>query len=644
MKTARTLRSWLVVAAALTLGMASCSVKDNALEEPQQTPEVGKIHIELRAGIGNEPTTRSTVDYTNGKRTLLFSEGDRIYVNGKIDDNTYVAGTLTMQEGSITDGGKSATFEGEVKAYDNSGNATAFPEGITDPLAACSGTDFPATGTLLSKDIKEQAYGFEDNKSIKFYPEYMVAADVNTLMTTALYVSGLYDSESKSFTLSTKSPIFNCALSGLTPSTTYTFRLKRYKESDETFFGNVKYETDESGDASFAFATNLPTAEEADWRLIVFDENATTEICSVDLGSQNITTKVYNISRHFVNLATLKANNLTESTFTAQNGDILYGTLDGTKEKVKISVADGAKVTLSGVDIIGVNAEISCPWAGINCPGDATIILARGTTNTVKGFSCYWPGIYIAPGKTLTVQGSGSLTASGVYGVEPPSNPPKHNYGAGIGGGQSISCGNIVINGGDISAIGDYYAAGIGGGQDASCGNITISGGTIKATGANCAAAIGCGFNYRDYGEDDTYCGDITISGGSVEAKGGYQAAGIGGGYDAYCGKITISGGYVKASGGTDGAGIGSAYTSPSNCGDIIISGGTVEATGGYQSAGIGSGHNASCGNITILSTVISVIATKGGSFSTDPASIGAGTDGTCGTVIIQDHSKVTQQ
>ena len=51
--------------------------------------------------------------------------------------------------------------------------------------------------------------------------------------------------------------------------------------------------------------------------------------------------------------------------------------------KVKISIADGAAVTLRNADINGENWE-SCSWAGITCMGDATIIL-KGT-NTVKGF------------------------------------------------------------------------------------------------------------------------------------------------------------------------------------------------------------------------------------------------------------------
>jgi hypothetical protein len=196
---------------------------------------------------------------------------------------------------------------------------------------------------------------------------------------------------------------------------------------------------------------------------------------------------------------------------------------------VKISIADGATVTLKNVNI--TNLGDNCNWAGINCPGDATLVL-EGTNEVCAGRGeyglIYYPGIWIAPNKTLTIQGAGYLTAysGGPY--------PDYPYGAGIGGGWSISCGNIVINSGNITATGGDDAAGIGaGGSTGSCGNITINGGTITATSGGSGAGIGGGFGNA--------CGNITISGGTVLATGGYYAAGIGGGRsNVACGTITI--------------------------------------------------------------------------------------------------------
>ena len=333
---------------------------------------------------------------------------------------------------------------------------------------------------------------------------------------------------------------------------------------------------------------------------------------------------------------------VTENT-VIEDGLTVTGTL---KENVKISIADGATVTLDGVTINGVNNS-SYKWAGITCEGDATIILKDGTTNTVKGFYERYPGIYVPENKKLTIndetKGTGKLTAS------------SNGGGAGIGGAYSINCGNIEIQGGVITATGSSNAAGIGGANSSSCGTITISGGTVTATcGAN-AAGIGSGYcgNCVDIiitggsvtatgggegaGIGSGYqgkCGDILISGGTIEATGGTDAAGIGSGYDnsASCGDITISGGTVKATGGSGGAGIGSGYFG--SCVDITISGGTVTATGRDEGAGIGSSFDGKCGNIMITSGVKSVTATKG-SDSPNSIGIGAGNDGTCGTVTI---------
>ena len=57
--------------------------------------------------------------------------------------------------------------------------------------------------------------------------------------------------------------------------------------------------------------------------------------------------------------------------YTARNGATLKGKLS---QNVKISIADGAAVTLENVTINGVNDE-SCEWAGITCSGDGVLIL-----------------------------------------------------------------------------------------------------------------------------------------------------------------------------------------------------------------------------------------------------------------------------
>ena len=184
-----------------------------------------------------------------------------------------------------------------------------------------------------------------------------------------------------------------------------------------------------------------------------------------------------------IDLSTVAANT------TVTDGTTLTGMLDGSTQKYKISIADGATVTLHNASINGVN-DADYLFAGITCLGDATIILSGA--NTVKGFQNNYPGISVPTGKTLTIQGAGSLNASS-----------NHN-GSGIGGAYDVDCGSIVIKGGTITATGGAYSAGIGSPEGASCGTITIYGGTITATGGDNAAGIGCGYNGS--------CGDIIIA------------------------------------------------------------------------------------------------------------------------------------
>lgn len=226
-----------------------------------------------------------------------------------------------------------------------------------------------------------------------------------------------------------------------------------------------------------------------------------------------------------VDLSTLTAD------YVAKDGETLTGTLAA---NVKISIADGATVTLKDANI--TNLGKNCDWAGINCPNDATIIL-KGTNTICAGRDSEdynnYPGIWIASGKTLTIDGDGSLTA-----YSNDTNPS----GAGIGGGYQVNCGNIVINGGTITATGGIGAAGIGSG-DSSCDNITINGGTITATGGDGAAGIGSG--QKAY--SNASCGKITIANTVTKVtatKGKYdtRAYSIGAGGGGVCGTVTIGG------------------------------------------------------------------------------------------------------
>ena len=214
----------------------------------------------------------------------------------------------------------------------------------------------------------------------------------------------------------------------------------------------------------------------------------------------------------------------------------------------KISIASGATVTLDNVTINGVDNN-NYNWAGLNCNGNATINLANGTTNIVKGFSRYCPGVHIPNGYTLTIQGTGTLNAS------------SNGNAAGIGGGWITHCGNILIKNGIINATGGREAAGIGAGYGMSCGYIEIQGGTITASGDGAGIGTGNGIDGEEPWDeipempsDPSTCGTITISGGTVVATGGDYAAGIGTGEIGNCGNITITSGvtHVTATKGSN--------------------------------------------------------------------------------------------
>ncbi len=327
-----------------------------------------------------------------------------------------------------------------------------------------------------------------------------------------------------------------------------------------------------------------------------------------------------------VDLAKLTAD------YEAKDGETLSGILGG---NYKITIADGAVVTLKNAVIYGENNE-AYKWAGITATGDATIVLEA--SNIVRGFHENYPGIFVPEGKTLRIKGNGKLEAG------------SSGRGAGIGGAnyEQINCGNIEILEGTIRAVSGMNSAAIGAGGLSECGSITISGGFVTAVPYNSDSAAGIGT-----GRKRSRCGDITISGGNVVAEAGDLSAGIGSSYESICGNITISGGTVTAHGGTNAACIGSGAgcdkkleTSfdPSVCGNITISGGTVTAAaagdGNTFAAGIGSGNdNAVCGNILISG---GTVYTKGGS---DAAGIGTSEKSSVGDITITDGvTKVTAE
>lgn len=640
MKTFKNCGLALTIAAALVMTTASCSSENELTETPiveQPTqPTTDGVKITVSAGIADDATTRSEVATEDGKRVLKFTTGDRLYVYREISSQYTLAGMLDMV-GSPSADGKSASFTGTIKVYDNDLNEIGYELG-SDPLAG-------TTATLVHKNHNSNAIYITVGRGVVLDYTKMSGDDVETVMTSSLFVQGSYDGQK--YTLGSYNPIFNCTFSGLYASTEYTLKIVHEDDYDNTFEDTPgKFTTDANGVGRLAFISEY--SGNYKWKLVVKSSDGSTTIGEIKLGDYKttISAKIYNVRRNygraafgkFVDISTLSAD------FEAQDGDVLSGTL---ANNVKISIAAGAMVTLSGARINDNDAGTGRRWtngnyAGLTCLGDATIILADGTTNTVRNFDTYYPGIQAAHNTgsdgeyTLTIcggsLGTGQLIASS-------------DGGAGIGGGVNIACGNITIEGGTVTANGEGEGAGIGSSAYGSCGDITINGGTVTATGdpnyGNGGAGIGSGYMGS--------CGKIIIRGGSVTATGGTSGAGIGSsgsnqGYESICGKIEITGGIVSATGGTNGAGIGSGRSygpKPSTCGDIMITlnSGSITATGGQYAAGIGTGYRGICGSISVYMGIVD--AYRNNHNGGDYCDIGPGLDGTAGSVNV-NHQVTT--
>ena len=522
---------------AMMLTTACSNDDDFVTNNNEQTAKKG---FELPVTVNvtrQDDATRAT--YNESTRKLEFSTGDKLFVQGSdypLNSVGQFAGTLTW----VSDG----TFSGTITTqHEWTKTAAELFEHAISSGGSVSATLLPAGYESydyleIMDDGYEALLGESANNS--FATSKKLAVE-QLSFETGSYTSGT------GFTLNPRNAILNFTVTGFVPNTKVTASL-----SDGSPLFNIEGDvtTDGSGNATFAMGVEANT--DLNYLSLTVAGNPVTLVNS---STELAAGKIYNITRAVAPAATDLST--INSNYTASNGETLTGTL---ASNVKISIADGATVTLNNVTINGVN-DMNYEWAGITCLGDATIILSG--TNTVNGFYSNYPGIQAAAaGKTLIINGTGSLTAS------------SYGKGAGIGGANNVACGNIEIQGGTITATSVEYGAGIGGGDRADCGNITISGGTVNATGGERGAGIGGGRR----GPNNGSCGNILISGGTVNATGGENAAGIGGG------------------------------------------------------RGYNSGTLSSCGTITITTGVTKVTATKGSGATN---SIGAGKNGTCGTVTI---------
>ena len=574
--------------AALALTMAACSNEDNMTDQPA---EVRGIPFSATITTGGATRALSGPDNTTKVITATWAENEEVALVYEVSGETKVTKAIvkTVSDGTAT---INATLDENVT---NGTNVTLiYPYSMVNT----SGTNI---GKLKADAFTGQNGALTGDGSISAKYDLRQGTGKITLATTpaTLKDNVAMPSQIAIWKLTTKSggsalnvTKFDVYFGGATASASIAS-------------GNAFYMAVPAGNTGLTF---LATAADGTY---IYSKADVTLAPSKYYESEVSLTK-----------QTTRTIKSTDEEVTLADGDIVSGTGGG---NTVLKIASGATVTLNGLtnnSITGNNKH-----AGIECNGDATIILADGSTNTLKG---RWemPAIFIPGDKTLTIRGGGELVADN-----------SGASGAGIGGGYQDNGGNIVIEGGNITAKGSN-GAGIGSGDNGkSCGTITISGGTITATGGGEAAGIGSGNNGA--------CGVITISSGTVKATGGKWSAGIGSGSGGKCDNITISGGTVNATGDAYAAGIGSglAGANPASCGNITIDGlADVTATGGAYAAGIGSGmaenSTNSCVNITISGSA-SVEASGGN----NAAGIGSGyannAMNVCGNITISGTASV---
>ena len=262
-------------------------------------------------------------------------------------------------------------------------------------------------------------------------------------------------------------------------------------------------------------------------------------------------------------------NDITENNICVKSGNHKITMYDasidtsGETNASAFSIASGASVELV---IAGQVTLKSCtPRAGLSVPTGATVVISEKT--------------------------SGSLKAVG-----------GHYRGAGIGGDDETSSGNITILSGTVDAVGGDGAAGIGGGYrgtgTGADGTIRISGGTVTATGKGGGAGIGGGCDAVGVGQN----GNIIIDDDAVviaSSEGG--GAGIGGGCGAdgtgEYGKIVLRGTANVTASSSSGAGIGSGQGSDGDVhltgkyGEVLITDNVMVNANSNTGAAIGGGE-----------------------------------------------------
>lgn len=337
-------------------------------------------------------------------------------------------------------------------------------------------------------------------------------------------------------------------------------------------------------------------------------------------------------------------------------------------------------LTLQDLNATGVNDHPESHAAGIYT--ERSVYVEVNGTNTVEGAVHYfdktdanktWNVSYGMYTGGLTLVGSGTLD---VHSVPTPTSVPncsqrygiystttfqidsgtlvvnssktkEYNYGSYCPSHAIHAEGDIVINGGSVTATTEYGSYGTSAIRSHG-GNVTINGGTVNAYAAN-ARSGGYGGCIAIYAYKT-----LTINDGTVTAKCDQENTTLAGGYGIYAREsgVYIHGGTVKAygpavfcQGYTSGEedegegllnsfGIGAGYAAET--GKVVITGGDVYAEGGSSEEQLGGG-SVGIGGYQGVEISGGTVETK-----STTAAYPVGIEGRKGPVAISGDAKVT--
>lgn len=509
----RTLAAVLMASAALV----ACNKEHNATAE--QTPQVYTLTIQ--AGM-NDGTQTKALELEGTKLVAKWANDETVDVRR----GATLLGTLTVS--NVSADGKTCTLSGTLTGtidkyavlrfhYNYSG--TLVNESQTGTLSSTAGSDY-AMAAVTVKSVDGGNITLESEPSFQTQVAVlkitMQDALANKLNATSLNIK-----------------IGDKDLCTLSPSAT-------------------AYSENGAGVVYFALPSAHRVYTEGISSIGLDEEElaaATVTFTATVGGNTYIATKTgypFAAGKYYATTLTMAKVVAYSSEMNVPAGEHWY--IGGSGDHNNITIGEGATVT--------IGSYLEMQYASIICSGNATIILADGTFTIITDGR-----IKAGPaGTTLTIKGN-----TGELDIE-----ARSSLGAAIGASDGDACGNIVIEGGVITAKG-AMAAGIGA-STAACGDITISGGTVTATASDTGGA-GIGSGYSDTG----WCGNITISGGIVTATGGFMSAGIGTGAENGCGDITIKSTVthvIATKGSGASASIGAANDEDAICGTVTIEAG----------------------------------------------------------------------